>query len=792
MKILCVIIFFRCNMETERIFMKCPNLNNQSQSLKKGQKRFDQALDNLGFSVVSKIMSFSLYALGYPYEYISNTVGISEAGIKTIVQDLNKNGIERFIDKRKKENYPNLKKTPEKSPAPQIDYIEDGEEHDEFKLDGPITLKIKKNDVIGKKILTLFFVNVDLLKKTEAAEILNCKRLAVHRNLKKFRTVGTKGLFDNRKGQKKDYKYDSNIKAEIIKQYLLKIIKNEKPTKTKIRAGLADKFSKEYSERAVALHLKNLGLTDNKKGIRSEIVQLVNEKIYSLEFLEFKDEKLESKFEIHLEPLKKFNQELRLLCGGDKRRRENFFRIEKRIETLWSELQPLVIESVVKEVNDNINECPFCDSTEINKYNPRPEKSVARKLDASFGGRVSLYEGQLLRGNCCNCKKEFNVKEDFLELSETSNFTPLTQMKVCSANRAGSYENAAKNLKELINLNLNRNQVRKISNYIGEYIIKEFEELYNDIVSGLPPRAISKKHPLLEKIKIDEKYLDKSKYIILLAIDGGRIQLFNWIPPKDEKSKAKKSLYWHENKVFRISIYDKSDWQKNADRLDDSGVKKIYKSAKMISGLSTYGATNLKWRETAPLIISHLYARGIRPEDVQICISDGSEHIMSKIFKPVFPNAVHILDYYHKAEGLHKCLKSLGMANGKSEEKLKNHLWEGDVIDLLKALKEIQLKIGKPGKGKRDQENPKVKLDNLISHLSKNSERLKYKTYRKQGYPIGSGSVESAVKLFAKRIKGTEKQWNEEGGEAILHLYAFLLSEDDRWKKLWDTQTPWL
>ncbi len=142
----------------------------------------------------------------------------------------------------------------------------------------------------------------------------------------------------------------------------------------------------------------------------------------------------------------------------------------------------------------------------------------------------------------------------------------------------------------------------------------------------------------------------------------------------------------------------------------------------MISGISTYGATNSKWEETAPLIISHLYARGIMPEDVQICISDGSEHIMSKIFKPFFPKAVHILDYYHKTEGLNKCLKSLGMANSKSEEKLKNCLWEGEVSDLLKALKEIQLKFGKPGKGKRDQEDPKVKLDCLINHFTKNKE----------------------------------------------------------------------
>ena len=124
--------------------------------------------------------------------------------------------------------------------------------------------------------------------------------------------------------------------------------------------------------------------------------------------------------------------------------------------------------------------------------------------------------------------------------------------------------------------------------------------------------------------------------------------------------------------------------------------------------------------------------------------------------------------------------------------RFKNYLWEGKISNLIKDLRKIQERVGKPSKGKRNPADPKVKLDNLINHLIKNKERLKFKFYRKKGYPIGSGSVESAVKLFGKRIKGTEKQWNGDGGEAILHLYAFLLSEDNRWSKLWEVQTPWI
>ena len=183
--------------------------------------------------------------------------------------------------------------------------------------------------------------------------------------------------------------------------------------------------------------------------------------------------------------------------------------------------------------------------------------------------------------------------------------------------------------------------------------------------------------------------------------------------------------------------------------------------------------------------------RGMKPENVELCISDGSEHIMREIFQPLFPKATHILDYYHKNEALHECLKITGSVC-EIEEELKNYLWAGDTVELVRGLEEIQSRFGKPGRGKRNPDNPKVKLDNFISHIAQNKDRLNYKSYREQGYPIGSGSIESAVKLFGKRIKGTEKQWNEYGGEAILNLYAFLISEDNRWDKLWETQTPWM
>jgi hypothetical protein len=58
-----------------------------------------------------------------------------------------------------------------------------------------------------------------------------------------------------------------------------------------------------------------------------------------------------------------------------------------------------------------------------------------------------------------------------------------------------------------------------------------------------------------------------------------------------------------------------------------------------------------------------------------------------------------------------------------------------------------------------------------------------YPTFRRKGWPIGSGVTESAVKQFNKRVKGTEQFWSVPGVESILALRALWLSQDRRWER---------
>ena len=85
-------------------------------------------------------------------------------------------------------------------------------------------------------------------------------------------------------------------------------------------------------------------------------------------------------------------------------------------------------------------------------------------------------------------------------------------------------------------------------------------------------------------------------------------------------------------------------------------------------------------------------------------------------------------------------------------------------------------------------EHPRRVPANNVSYFKTHRRHMDYATYRRKGRPIGSGVTESAVKLFNKRVKGTEKFWSIPGVESILSLRALWLSQDDRWAHYWNTR----
>jgi hypothetical protein len=77
----------------------------------------------------------------------------------------------------------------------------------------------------------------------------------------------------------------------------------------------------------------------------------------------------------------------------------------------------------------------------------------------------------------------------------------------------------------------------------------------------------------------------------------------------------------------------------------------------------------------------------------------------------------------------------------------------------------------------------------VLSSFEKNLARREYPEYLAEGWPIGSGVVQSACKtVVAQRLKGAGRRWGEEGAHALSHVRALYRSEQGQWQDFWNRQ----
>ena len=161
-----------------------------------------------------------------------------------------------------------------------------------------------------------------------------------------------------------------------------------------------------------------------------------------------------------------------------------------------------------------------------------------------------------------------------------------------------------------------------------------------------------------------------------------------------------------------------------------------------------------------------------------IVVGDGARWIWEEATLH-FPESVQIVDWYHAKEHLWKAAELIFGSREKEEskewiKKTRNILFSGEVESLAEEMaKEC----------KRQNKKITDELKTEQNYFVKNKDRMQYSRFEKLGYPIGSGTVESACKnLVQIRMKRCGMKWTEEGAHAVLKLRCMLLS--DRWNEV--------
>jgi hypothetical protein len=196
-------------------------------------------------------------------------------------------------------------------------------------------------------------------------------------------------------------------------------------------------------------------------------------------------------------------------------------------------------------------------------------------------------------------------------------------------------------------------------------------------------------------------------------------------------------------------------------------------------------ATRRPWEQFGPMVAAAAWALGFFAASRKAFIADGAENNWT-VHRQLFSSFVPILDFIH---GLSYVFTSAMTGRSFKEgwevyERWIQWVWSGDVAKVIAELAVRQVEVGMPAKDEAEG-SARAVVARALTYLQNNKDRMRYQEYRRQGLPITSSYVESAVKQINHRVKGTEKFWNEAGAEELLQLRADYLSHGDVMGAFW-------
>ena len=293
----------------------------------------------------------------------------------------------------------------------------------------------------------------------------------------------------------------------------------------------------------------------------------------------------------------------------------------------------------------------------------------------------------------------------------------------------GSYQAAEDMIRSTLELDVNDDTMRLVTNYVGKLVYDRDKE------NADKARLMSEKGIAVPKYRKNE-----AKSILYIEMDGSAVNT----RIKDDGSS------WKENKLGCIFTSDNIHYYTNSKTGE---MQHKIEKCDYVSYLGS--ASEFKW---------HLFSLALEnnydPEREVVILSDGASWIRN-ISEELFPGATMILDIFHLFENVHTYAKGLF-----PEDSTKAKLWAKAVCDKLEK-----------GEWKKileeDVEDKAVLGFNLHSYIKSNSDRIDYPTYKEKGYFVGSGAIESGNKVVVqKRLKLAGMRWNKESAQYLLTLRA--------------------
>lgn len=388
----------------------------------------------------------------------------------------------------------------------------------------------------------------------------------------------------------------------------------------------------------------------------------------------------------------------------------------------------------------------------------------------------------------------------------TEGYSPKILEKIeYAGGNAVSFQQAAQQMKILADLEISDMHIERLTERIGtEREKKRDEEL-----------------EAMKQDTLEVKALNKPE-VCAVYVDAGKVQT----RADDGQGPGVRGQAWTDTKVACLVTYQSPEHAEDPQPqvpkklMDRQTVKEICRQMALIHGrtqepvgnettqakktvresedrqkeiprpeplVRTAVATQQKIEEFGWMVAAEARKRGFYEAKRKAVVGDGGNWI-DPFASFHFPGFTQVLDFLHLMTHLYGGASAVyGKETREAWElykRLVTKAWAGEVASVIRMLENQVRRLGKPPEGASSQDPRKI-VSLTLEYVLKNAYRMDYPSYRKAGLPISSAPVESLIKQFNQRVKGTEKFWHRNGVEALLQSRAAYLSEDGRAQKFW-------
>lgn len=368
--------------------------------------------------------------------------------------------------------------------------------------------------------------------------------------------------------------------------------------------------------------------------------------------------------------------------------------------------------------------CPKCGANA--SVRSRPSRTI-RTL-------VGVHQFKRNYHYCNACRAGFHPLDQALGLSEKGDLSPEMEKRVLDFGVHGPFASAAERFELHYGFCISDNMVRGELERMG----KRWDELSSD------ERAAA--------LKVKPVGLEKT---LVLQMDGSMLCTRSGAENRGENDERR---LWREAKTGMIYLHE------NLVKKDDG--RNFIVDPKYVSTLRDYDGFK---RDFAALLKVH----GAAKKQRILFIADGAACNWTTQ-QELCPNAIQILDFYHAVEHLGAAANAIF---GKETAIAKAWLANGRRRLLEETPSKVLRWLSYHGAKLKNAVKKRAELEGLIAYFKTHRQRMKYAEYRKAGFPIGSGAIESAqVRVLQIRMKAGGMSWSLRNGQNLAKLRAAALS----------------